>query len=162
MTNRSTSLLAGVAILSMLAVALPRAGVAQSDPLTGTWQLNPAKSKYSPGPAPKSQTVTIEAQGQNHKLTLVAVDAAGKSTTTVIMRAYDGTPHPVTGNPAYDAESAARADANTVIISRTKAGKPVEIDTMSVSSDGKTRTLTTTGIDASGHPIGNSAVFDKQ
>ena len=27
-----------------------------ADPVLGTWELNVAKSKYNPGPAPKSQT----------------------------------------------------------------------------------------------------------
>ena len=36
-------------------------GLAQSkDPAYGVWKLNVAKSKYSPGPAPKEMTVTIE------------------------------------------------------------------------------------------------------
>ena len=36
---------------------------AQADPAIGTWKLNLAKSKYVPGPAPKSNTITITAAG---------------------------------------------------------------------------------------------------
>ncbi len=32
-----------------------------ANPAAGTWQLNVAKSKYSPGPAPKSSTIKIVA-----------------------------------------------------------------------------------------------------
>ena len=32
-----------------------------ADPIVGTWKLNVAKSKYSPGPAPKGGTTRIEA-----------------------------------------------------------------------------------------------------
>jgi hypothetical protein len=152
----------GIAILGLAVVTFAQPNFAQSDPLLGSWQLNLAKSKYSPGPPPKSQTVTIEAEGQNHKLTIVLVDAAAKSTTSVVMRVYDGMPHPVTGSPAYDAEAATRADASTVVISRTKAGKLVETDTMVVSPDGKTRTFTSTGTDATGRGLSNVAVFDRK
>jgi hypothetical protein len=161
MNRRITLIMIGIASLGLAAVASPQPGFAQSDPLLGTWQLDLAKSKYSPGPPPKSQTTTIQAEGQNHKLTLVGVDAAGKSTTSVIMRAYDGMPHPVTGNPAYDAEAAARPDAYTIIISRTTGGKLIETDTMLVSPDGKTRTFTTIGTDATGRQFNNIAVFDR-
>src|ERR1700723_1636024 len=40
---------------------------AQSNPLVGTWELNTAKSKYDPGPIPKSLTRTVEAQGDGEK-----------------------------------------------------------------------------------------------
>jgi hypothetical protein len=134
---------------------------AQSDPFLGTWQLNLGKSRYSPGPQPMNQTVTIQADGQNHKLVIATTDAAGKSTSSTIMRAYDGMPHPAPGNTGYDAEAATRVDAHTVIINRSKGGKLVEIDTMSVSVDGKTRTYTTVGIDMNGRPVSNMTVFDK-
>jgi len=35
-----------------------------SDPRIGTWKLNVAKSKYSPGPAPQSLTVKVEPSAQ--------------------------------------------------------------------------------------------------
>jgi hypothetical protein len=49
-----------------------------------------------------------------------------------------------------------------VLLSRTKAGKLVEVGTMVVSPDGKNRTLTSTGIDSTGRIINNIAVFDRQ
>jgi hypothetical protein len=36
-----------------------------ADNNVGTWKLNLSKSKYSPGPAPKSQTLKIEAWGDD-------------------------------------------------------------------------------------------------
>src|SRR5580704_12691878 len=36
---------------------------AQSNPLVGTWKLNVTKTKYDPGPAPKSLTRTVVAKG---------------------------------------------------------------------------------------------------
>ena len=43
-----------------------------------------------------------------------------------------------------------------------QGGKPTITQTMVVSADGKTRTITTTGNDAKGQPIDSTTVYDKQ
>jgi hypothetical protein len=159
--NRRTIVMLTGTVLALVIAALPQSVFAQSDPFLGTWQLNLAKSKYSPGPAPKSQTVNIQAEGQGHKTTITITDPAGKTTTSVVMRTYDGMPHPVAGNPDYDTEAATRADPYTVIISRMKGGKLVEAISMIVSADGRTRTFTDTGVDATGG-FNDVAVSEKQ
>jgi hypothetical protein len=53
--NRRTTLLL-VAMTLMGLAGSPQLGFAQSDPFLGIWQLDVAKSKYIPGPPPKSQT----------------------------------------------------------------------------------------------------------
>jgi hypothetical protein len=47
---------------------LPRIALAQSE-LVGTWKLNVEKSKFNPGPAPKSSVLTYEAVGEGVKVT---------------------------------------------------------------------------------------------
>ena len=54
MNRRTLTTMALVFSAILFATALPQIGFAQSDPLVGIWQLNLAKSKYSPGPPPKS------------------------------------------------------------------------------------------------------------
>jgi len=49
-----------------------------------------------------------------------------------------------------------------LIFSRLKAGKLVQLGTFVISEDGKTLTITTTGIDGNGQSVKNIAVFDKQ
>jgi hypothetical protein len=44
--------------------ALVATSVLAADSNIGTWKMNPAKSKFSPGPAPKSQKLKIEAWGK--------------------------------------------------------------------------------------------------
>jgi hypothetical protein len=160
MNRRSTLMLTGIT-LGLAVAAFPQVSFAQSDPFMGTWQLSLAKSKYSPGPSPKSSTVTVQAVGQNHKLTAVTIDAEGKQTSVENTRIYDGMSHPVTGNPSYDAGSFTRVDPYTIIISYTKAGKLVRTATNVVSQDGKTITATATGTDARGQ-VYNITVYDKQ
>ena len=40
-----------------------------ADPAAGTWKLNPAKSKYTPGPTPQSATMAFEESADGIKRT---------------------------------------------------------------------------------------------
>ena len=73
----------------------------------GSWTLNLAKSKFSPGPAPKSATVTFSAAGDGVKAVIDGVGATGSKTHWEYTASFDGKPHPVIGNPDGDMVSAA-------------------------------------------------------
>jgi len=151
-------------LLSGVIVALDESSAAQADPAVGTWQLNLAKSKYDPGPPPKSNTVTIEAAGQGSKVTAKGVDAAGNPTGTQYATQYDGKDSPVTltGSQDYDAVAFKRVDPRRVEGSRKKAGKVVQTYSRVVSQDGKTMTITTSGTDAKGQKVHNVVVYEKK
>ena len=162
MNRRTAFALTGMALLGLAAAGLPQLGFAQSSPLIGTWKLNLDKSKFSPGPPPRSSTGTFTQDGQNIRATNQTIDAQGNPVTTVFMHIYDGQPHPTTGSPDVDASAYTRVDANTIIYTRLKAGKLIAIGTFVMSQDGKTLTFTLTGTDASGRLGTNVAVYDKQ
>jgi hypothetical protein len=106
MNKRTTVVLTGMTLLGLAIAALPQVVFAHSDPWLGTWQFNLTKSKFSPGPPPPSHTMNVQAEGQNHKYTFVRINAEGNPISDVIiMHIYDGMPHPVTGNPDFDARS---------------------------------------------------------
>src|SRR5271169_2486286 len=88
---------------------------AQSNPLVGTWKLNVAKSKFDPGPAPKSLTRTVEAQGDGVKYTFDGVSADGKPLAYGFAVKFDGKDNPIMGSMPSGADtiSAQRKDANT-------------------------------------------------
>jgi hypothetical protein len=157
----TTMALVGLAIVTVL----PQIGFAQSNPFfVGAWQLNLAKSKYSPGPPPKSQTLNSQAEGQGLKVTVTGINAEGNPISNTFPVVFDGMPHPWgnSNNPNFDASAEARVDAYTVIVSRTKAGKFVGTETVVLSPDGKTLTATTILLDANGRKINNILVYDKQ
>jgi hypothetical protein len=52
---------------------------AQTNPFLGTWKLDVAKSYFAPGPALKSLTRTIVADGSGATYTFEGVAAEGKS-----------------------------------------------------------------------------------
>jgi len=160
MNRRTACMLTTLTLFGL--IALPQVSFAQSSPLIGTWKLNLEKSKFTPGTAPRSQTNTYQQDGQNIRGTVQTVDAQGNAATAMLMHIYDGQPHPLTGNPNYDARSYTRVDANTLISASMKAGKLVQVATIVISADGKTFTTTSTGIQLNGLMGTNIAVSDKQ
>ena len=160
--NRRTALMS-IALLSLVASAFPQASFAQSSPLIGAWKLNLEKSKFPPGAAPRSQIATFQQDGQNIKNTNQTIDAQGNTMTNVFLHVYDGQPHPTTGNPLYDTSAYLRLDGNTIVLSRFKGGKLIQVGTIVVSEDGKSRTNTTSGIIGPNGLAGTTISFyDKQ
>jgi hypothetical protein len=136
---------------------------AQSNLLGATWKLNLAKSQFSPGPAPRSSTLTYEAVGQGFRATNEGVDAQGNPTKGVFgVYFYDGKSYPVTGVPAYDASSYKLINDTTAEMTRTKAGKVIQTAIRVLAADGKTLTFTTTGLNANGQHINDFAVYENQ
>ena len=149
-----------VAVVSMLVLGV---AVVAEDSNLGTWKLNLAKSKFSPGPAPKSQTLRVEAWGADGvKYTADGVDGEGKPMHWELQAKYDGKLTPFKGNPDADMLAYKRIDANTVESTTQFKGKPTVRGTVVVSADGKTRTLTQTGTNAKGQTVNNVVVYDKQ
>jgi hypothetical protein len=140
---------------------LAGAAFAQTDPHVGVWKLDVAKSKYDPGPGPKSGTTTIEAAGKGTKV-VVDQEFAEGARHWEFTAGYDGKDAPVTGNPETDTVARTRVNAHTVKTVNKKGGKIVTTQTSTVSSDGKTRTVTTTGVNAKGEKVHNVAVYTRQ
>ena len=133
-----------------------------SDPQSGTWKLNTAKSKYEPGPAPKSNTLTIEVDDKTYKLHAEGVDGKGNPTSADFTAGFDGKDVPAKGLPYGDTVSLKRIDANTIEVTMKKGDKALVTVKSVVSKDGKTRTSTFHGKDEAGHDVHNVAVYDKQ
>jgi hypothetical protein len=149
---------------AVLTLAVPAVSLwAQAaDPAAGTWELNLAKSKFSPGPAPKSQTRTYEVTGDNVKYSLKGVDAEGKPILVEYTAKYDGKDYPVAGVPDFDTISLKRVNATTAEATLKKGGKVVQTSKRVVAKDGKSLTLTTKGKNAKGQAVDNVVVFDKK
>ena len=135
---------------------------AQADPRVGTWNLNVEKSKYSPGPAPKSQVLTIEAAGAAEKVTSESVSATGQKSSTSYTAPFDGKPHPLKGSEIADTVTLTRVDSHTTERVDSKAGKSVQTYRRVVSKDGMTMTVTVKGTDAKGQAVSNVVVFEKK
>ena len=170
---RRTLLVGACTVMTVLAAVVSLSGqAAQSNTTVGTWKLNLAKSKYNPGPPPKSQTTTIEAVGNGVKNTTEGVAADGSRVAYSWTVNYDGKDNAYTGvggvgtpvgtpNGA-DTIAVKRIDAYTTESTQKKAGKVVNTSRTVISKDGKTRTITSKGTNASGQPTNNVTVYDRQ
>jgi hypothetical protein len=135
-------------------VALSMVASAQSkDPFVGTWRLNVAKSKYT----------TYEAAGKGYKISVRNEPPSGPVQQYSYTTTLDGTDSKLTGNnPNADTIAMKRVDANTLESINKRDGKVTVRQRNVVSADGKTRTVTTTGVDAQGRKVNNVGVFEKQ
>jgi hypothetical protein len=136
--------------------------VKTGDPLTGVWELNLAKSKFTNIPAPKSEIRTYEVTGQREIMTSERIDAKGQLVISEFLATRDGQDVPQTGRSLYDSISVSPIDALTAYYTHKKAGKMVGDGTRVISKDGKTMTITFKGTGPKGQPVGATFVYDKR
>jgi hypothetical protein len=147
-----------LALVFVSAVVLVAQQMEHTNAFTGTWKLNVAKSKISPGPLPQSITITFAPDGTT---TLEIVNDKGKT----YHRSFPwsgGKEVPFTGEGVE----------NTVMISsiqgRTKDnilktnGKVVLTSRDVVSPDGRTLTMTFDTTDEQGRSVHGVEVYEKQ
>ena len=159
---RIRTLVVGVAILGVSLFPIPASSQA-ADPWVGTWVLNLAKSTYSPGPAPKSTTVTIMAAAGGFHQMVDTIPATGAPQKWDVMATFDGKDCAVKGtNPNADAYTYKKIDARSYEAVAKKGGKAMITSRITISADGKTRTNTQTGMDAQGKPVNNTTVFERK
>jgi histidinol dehydrogenase len=130
--------------------------------MAGTWKLDTAKSKYTPGPTPKSQVAKLDTVDGGMKVVSDRVEADGKNTHFEWTAKFDGKDYPVTGDPGRDAVSVKKIDDYTLDITNKKAGKVTTMIHAVYAKDGKSRTETVTGTDAQGRKIENVTQWTKQ
>jgi hypothetical protein len=151
-----------VSLAACCAVVLSSSIAFAGDNWLGTWKLNAAKSKYSPGPAPKSLTLKFEATADGIRHTSDGVNAEGNPTHGEYVSKFDGQDVPWTGNPDADAASASKIDDNSYKNVWKKDGKPTITAKAVVSKNGKTFTTFQKGKNAKGQNVNNTVVYDRQ
>jgi hypothetical protein len=150
------------ALATLFAVTTPAARVLaqNADPLSGTWELDLAKSKLS-SPAPKSQTRTYDVAGNTVKATSKGVSAEGKPTAVQFTARFDGKDYPIMGLPNADTIALKKIDDFRGTATLKKNGKVTITNTRTIAKDGKTMTIKSKGTDAKGEKIDDVWVFVK-
>ena len=152
-------------VVAVVLLVFSRIASAQQNAFVGVWKLNLSKSTYGAGQAPKSQTRTVEAQGNGAKFTFEGIVADGSKISYSYTTNFDGKDSKIsgTGQPnGAEAIAITRIDTNTTTTIMTKAGKQAATTKSEVSKDGKTTTVTSKGVDANGKPRNVVSVYDKQ
>ena len=152
-----------LAVIIGFVMALVAATQAQAPKgLDGTWKLNAAKSKFSPGPPPKTMSVTYSTVGTDGvKIVVDVTPATGAAQHWEMTAHYDGKEYPVKGNPNADMVSVKLIDATTGESTFKKAGKVTATNTRTLSADGKMLTVTSKGVTEDGKPRNDVQVFEK-
>jgi hypothetical protein len=145
-------------MIALLALAVP---LFAADPFVGTWKLDPAKSKYTAGSAPKDITLVIEEQGDNLQVTASGTYQDGSPISVKYTVPKAGGAGTAQEGP-FDAITSKRISARVRENRYTQNGKETMSRRIVVSQDGKTLRVTAKGTDAQGKPVAGVDVFDKQ
>ena len=128
----------------------------------GLWKVDMNKSKYSPGPAPKSNMKKYEPWKDGFKATQDMVTAKGEKVHVEVIAKVDGKDYPGKGSPDADTYAFKRIDAHSYEVTQKKDGKVTIVAKMVVAPDGKSRSIVQTGKNAKGEPVNNTIYWDKQ
>jgi hypothetical protein len=148
-------------VLPLLIVsALPT--LCSDDPMIGTWQLNVSRSRYHPGPMPKSQVRVYATSEEGTQETVTTVNADGETVKVIFPGIYDGRDYPVTGSSQYDTIALHRIDDYTAEATLKHAGQEIIKARRLVSPDGKTMTITVKSADPQDAAIDIIAIYNKE
>jgi hypothetical protein len=132
---------------------------AKSDPRIGTWKLNVAKSKATPGPLPASSMRTYTVEGSDIMNTTESVDANGKQTSQKLNVTADGKDRPTGAANAGTTLSVKLLGPGSYAGTSKKDGKVTSTNRAVISDGGKVFTITTKGTDGK---VISTMVYDKQ
>ncbi len=151
-----------IVLLAATLLITATAANAAASPQMGTWKLNEAKSKFAPG-ATKNHTVTYTAaKGDMTKVTVDGMDKDGKPVHWTCTVKFDGKSYKVKGTTIADSISYNPVNDRTNELTLMKDGKVAATGKVTVSKDGRSRTVTTTMTDAKGKKHTDKAYYDKE
>jgi hypothetical protein len=153
-------------LIAAMAVAVPIAAQSKDDPSIGSWKLNVAKSKFTPGPPIKGDTRSYEVNNDGWLIvTTETIQPDGTRTGVRFAAKFDGRAYPQIGRfaPTVTLITYEPVDNRTLkYTQRDATGKIVSTNTRTVSADGKTMTIEQRSTDASGRAVVNVELFERQ
>ena len=111
------------------------------DPVIGTWQLDVSKSKYNPGPGPKSETRVYRWTGEGILAVTTRTHRDGRVEKIEYGADQDSINH-VMGTPDYDAVTLKRVNAFTSEAVLSHAGRLFGTARRVIAPDGMTMVIT--------------------
>jgi hypothetical protein len=156
----------GVAALLTISLAGTAAAQSKDDPSIGTWKLNVAKSKFTPGPPIQGDTRSYEVNEAGWLfVTTETIQPDGTRTGVRFAAKFDGKAYPQIGRfaPTVTMITYEPVDRRTLkYTQRDTSGKIVSTNTRTVSADGKTMIIDQRTTNASGQPVVNIELFERQ
>jgi hypothetical protein len=137
--------------------------VAQSaSPFSGNWRLNVAKSRFMPGPTPKSGVLRVDYTGNVRHSIVETVSPDGSSDRSEYTAPLDGKDHALKGTANADTVSLRQVNPTTIERTDKRKGQIVMLHTLKISPDGRTLTVNVKGVTGAGDHIDNLMVWDRQ
>ncbi len=143
-----------------------------ADPRIGTWRLNVAKSKFSPGlltlmkvTPPKDETIVYQELGTDEfEMTITGTQTDGKPIAAKSTLPRQGGVVKIQQGPFPEAVTlvTTRIDSNNSYLTYMLNGKQFLLGQSIVSKNGRQMTTTIKGADPQGKPFEYVAVFDRQ
>jgi hypothetical protein len=155
---RSATLVAG------LLMFMVQFTVAQNQLFVGSWKADVAKSRYEPGPGPKSETLRFEPVGEGFRVSLDGVNEQGPYHSEGTGK-FDGIDVPVVATPARQARftyAFSRIDDHTWDIAIKVNGERRILVHNVVSDDGKTMRGVSTAVTNRGQITTQDVIYEKQ
>jgi hypothetical protein len=143
-----TSVLLTAALFILGAAGAPEAMA--GDQAVGTWKQSSAENEIASIAIASVNIVEIDPSQNGIRLTLDRTDPGGSISRAEFIGRYDGKDYAVTGLPDADTISLKMIDAYTVTCLYKKAGKPVKMDRIVISEDGRKATVFQKGKDPNG------------
>lgn len=150
-----------VAALTVAAIAFGVGGVdaqTKDDPLVGRWTLDRAKSEFS-GNIPEKRYTIFEWTENGLKHITETVIANGSTDRVEYVAKFDSKDVPISNSFLWTV-SVKRVDARTTERSGKVMGEIVETSTRTVSPDGQTLTIVTSGVN-NGTDYSSTQVFTR-
>ncbi len=160
--QKSKSMAGTVAVFLGVMLTFGTLVFAQADPFVGVWELNVEKSTFQTGGAAvRSRTLTVTDKGGGTFNHLQDTYRVGQDAIIKVNfdAKYDGSPAAVSG-AAFGTVTFSRM-GRTMTRKATDNGMEVETATYTLSADGKTLTIVTTGNNR-GIMYGSTQVFVKK
>jgi len=152
--------------VAFLALATVAAAQSKDDPSLGTWRLNVAKSKFTPGPPIKGDTRSYEVNDEGWLIvTTETIQPDGTHTGVRFAAKFDGKAYPQIGRFAPTVTLITYEPVDRVTLKYTQrdtSGKVLSTNTRTVSTDSKTMTIEQRSTDANGRPVVNVELFERQ
>lgn len=137
---------------------------AQYESFLGIWEFNPSKSHVTRGAPYKSQTLVVVPEAGGFKRTAATMSENGGS-VEIHHLSFDGNFRPTEGGDPREI-SVKWIDQRTIeeTARRNRNGQiTLGLRRLEISADGKTMTITASGVTANGEPFSNDIrVYDKR
>jgi hypothetical protein len=128
----------------------------------GTWRLNVAKSKASPGPQVRSNTTVITVTGKGVMAVSEVVDAQGQQNRIEQPAEFDGREYALKGTAQPTTRTYKWINDDTFEWVTKVKGQTTTTSRVQLSRDGKTMTITTTGKNLQAQTVNNVTIFERQ